>query len=181
MTHCHAPSHLFSALNLNCNIPLCLLAAILLLGCQPASEALPPASSQSYFPISIGERELQLQLALTPEEQQKGLMFRDHLAEGHGMLFLFEKPAQRSFWMRQTRIPLDIGYFDSEGILIERYKLFPFDETPVRSKSSAILIAVETNQGWYERHDIKAGARIDLVALQTALERRGFRHLVINP
>lgn len=171
----------FSTLNSKFNILCLLLAALALTACRPPQEGLPPANSQTYFPISIGGHELQLQLALTSAEQQKGLMSRDQLAEGHGMLFLFEQPDQRSFWMRNTRIPLDIGYFDAGGQLQEIYPLFPYDETPVPSRSREILIAVETNRGWYAEHVVTPGARIDLDTLQKALTRRNHSDAALDP
>lgn len=64
-----------------------------------------------------GER-FTVELATTREEQALGLMFRDSLPDDHGMLFLFPGEARRSFWMKNTRIPLDIFYFDSDGKLV---------------------------------------------------------------
>jgi uncharacterized membrane protein (UPF0127 family) len=150
------------------------MVVLSLVACQPteSGQAQAPASSQTYFPISIAGHELQLQLALNTTEQQQGLMYRDDLAEDHGMLFLFDQPEQRSFWMHNTRIPLDIGYFDANGRLLELYQLFPYDDTPVPSKSHQVLIAVETNSGWYASHGIQAGAQIDLDALHVALKDR---------
>lgn len=178
---------LFSILNSRFNILSCILLSLAplvltaLAGCQPAREALPPADSQTYFPISVGGHLLQLQLALNPAEQQKGLMHRDSLPEDHGMLFLFDQPDQRSFWMRKTRIPLDIGYFDASGQLVEVYKLFPYDENPVLSKSRQILIAVETNRGWYAEQGVTPGAQLDLAALRAALERRQHSNTALKP
>lgn len=144
-------------------------------------EAISPLDSHSYFPISIDGHELQLQLALTPTEQKKGLMFRERLANDHGMLFLFKQPEQRSFWMRNTRIPLDLAYFDYSGRLKEIYQLFPFDETSVMSNSSEIIIAIETNQNWFSERGIRTGALIDLVALNAALKRRNHADMSIKP
>ena len=158
-----------------------LFAAFALVACQPTEQALAPANSQTYFPISIGGQELQLQLALNSAEQQKGLMYRDSLAKDHGMLFLFEQPDKRGFWMRNTRIPLDIGYFDANGQLLEVYKLFPYDETTVPSKSRQVLIAVETNRGWYAANGVQPGAHIDMDALQTALKRRNNSNAALKP
>ncbi|MGZ0709222.1 DUF192 domain-containing protein [Coraliomargarita sp. W4R53] len=158
------------------------LWALALVACQPPTDsAAPSANSQTYFPISIGDSELQLQLALNSAEQQKGLMYRDSLAVGHGMLFLFDQPDKRSFWMHNTRIPLDIGYFDASGRLQEVHKLFPYDETSVPSNSREVLIAVETNRGWYAAHNISPGARIDIDALQTALKQRQHTNSALKP
>ena len=149
--------------------------------CQPVGAPVEPANSETYFPISIGGSELQLQLALKPAEQQKGLMYRESLDNGRGMLFLFDLPGKRGFWMKNTRIPLDIGYFDSSGQLLEIHKLFPYDETTVNSRSREVLIAVETNRGWFAANGIQVGDRIDMSSLAFALERLKYNNTSIKP
>jgi len=64
-----------------------------------------------------GER-FSVELATTPEDQQLGLMFREHMDADKGMLFIFPSEGMRSFWMKNTRIPLDILYFDDELRLV---------------------------------------------------------------
>ena len=59
-----------------------------------------------------------VELAQTADEQALGLMFREEMAEDHGMLFIFPVEAMRSFWMKNTRIPLDIFYFDADLRLV---------------------------------------------------------------
>jgi len=93
-------------------------------------------------------------------------MDHTHLETNHGMLFVFEFPQKVSFWMKNTEIPLDIGYFDENGRLLEIYKLYPFDETPKSSKSNAIKYALEMNQGWFQSHTIKSYDSIDLEAIE---------------
>ena len=149
--------------------------------CLKKEDRRPTVDSQTYFPISIDGHELQLQLALSPSEQKKGLMYRENLAEDHGMLFLFDYPDQASFWMRNTRIPLDIAYFDASGRLKEVHPLYPFDETSVMSRCREILIAIETNQEWFAQKSIRAGALIDMAALNAALSRRNYISQAIVP
>ena len=160
-----------------------LIAVMVFFGvaCQPVGAPVKPASSQTYFPISIGGSEIQLQLALKPAEQQKGLMYRKSLDNDHGMLFLFDRPDKRGFWMKNTRIPLDIGYFDSSGQLLEIHTLFPYDETAVNSRSREVLIAVETNRGWYAANGIQVGDRIDMSSLAFALEGLKYHNTLIKP
>ncbi|MFU8849234.1 MAG: DUF192 domain-containing protein [Opitutales bacterium] len=155
-----------------------LLLAGVFTACHPPKDNTAAAAPDTYFPINIGSRTLQLQLALTPTEHQQGLMFRNSLAEDHGMLFLFPRPKPQSFWMKNTRIPLDIGYFDTSGRLVEVHKLFPYDESPVASRSQEILIAIETNRDWYARNGIAPGARLDMEALKAAITKRG--HSIAN-
>lgn len=74
-------------------------------------------TAQEPYVVLKGER-FTVELAKTSEEQALGLMFRDELADDRGMLFLFPGEARRSFWMKNTRIPLDIFYFDADRRLV---------------------------------------------------------------
>jgi len=62
--------------------------------------------------VVLGGKTFSVELATTSEKQALGLMFRDSMPEDEGMLFIFPNEAPRSFWMKNTRIPLDIMYFD---------------------------------------------------------------------
>jgi len=73
--------------------------------------------AQEPYVVLKGQR-FTVELAETREEQNLGLMFRESLADEHGMLFLFPTESRRSFWMKNTRIPLDILYFDAELKLV---------------------------------------------------------------
>ena len=122
----------------------------------------PPSNSNDEFPIlSFGHAEVAVELAIDPATQAKGLMYRDSLPENQGMLFVFDRPKQMSFWMRNTHIPLDIGYFTADGVLREIYPLYPRDETSRRSIRSDLLFALEVNQGWYEKRGVKPGDKFD--------------------
>ena len=119
-------------------------------------------SFEEYFSLSIEDNDFFVQIAVTPEELSQGLMFRNNLDKNHGMLFAFDYPKRMSFWMKNVPIPLDIGYFDSNGRLIEIHSLYPYDEKPVFSKSHTIQYALEMNHGWYHRNEIKTGSYMDL-------------------
>jgi uncharacterized membrane protein (UPF0127 family) len=156
-----------------CSLLLSLPLLILLNACAPKESAIAKDPSSTYYPIHIDGATAQLQLALTQSEQSKGLMHRDSMPDDHGMLFLFQQPGPLSFWMRNTRIPLDIGYFDASGKLVEIHSLYPYDENAVPSRSQELLIAVETNRGWFAANRITPGAQLDLDAIKTAVIRRG--------
>lgn len=175
MPHCHVSNRPpFNSIPL-VGLFYILAGCVLLAGCSPEQDSpRAQANSNTYFPIGIGESTLQLQLALTPAEQRKGLMFRDSLRPDHGMLFLFERPERQGFWMQNTSISLDIGYLDASGQLREVHKLFPFDETGVSSNSQQILMAIETNRDWYTKNEIRPGAQLDTAALKSAITERGF-------
>ena len=143
---------------------------------KPASasaQAKPAKSSSDYFEIGLGSERIRIQLAVTPMEQQQGLMHRRDLGANDGMIFIYKAPQPMSFWMRNTPSPLDIGYFSEDGVLQEVHQLIPFDETPVRSAQPA-KFALEMPKGWYRGHNVRPGARLDMEALGAALAERGF-------
>lgn len=149
-----------------------------LVGCGKNDSAEPLAKykpASTWFPIKVGERLVQMQLAVTPMEMQRGLMGRRDLAPDQGMLFVYQSPDRANFYMRGTPLPLDIGYFTQDGKLHEVYQMYPFDEKTVSSRSREIQFALEMNQGWFKANEIRAGAQIDLKALIAAMEARGFR------
>ncbi|HEY5551178.1 MAG TPA: DUF192 domain-containing protein [Opitutaceae bacterium] len=151
-------------------LALCLLAG----GCQEDAPSATPLGVDAWFPIRIGTTEVKMQLAVRPMELQQGLMHRAFLGEDEGMLFVYPEASDRSFWMRNTLIPLDIGFFSPDGVLREVRAMNPLDENPVTSFSSEIQFAVEMNQGWYREKGIKPGTQLDMAALRAALVARGF-------
>lgn len=90
----------------------CLLCAFALL-CLGACKAEPT--------VTIAGHTFQVEIADDPESQQLGLMFRDEMADDHGMVFIFKREQPRSFWMKNTRIPLDILYFDQHRRLVSMH------------------------------------------------------------
>ncbi len=141
------------------------------LALSAALAAVASAGSATSFPLRVGAQMVQVEIALTPEEQSRGLMFRRSLEENSGMLFVFPRSKRMSFWMRNTAIPLDIGFFDADGILREIHELEPFEERPVVSKSDELQYALEVNRGWFAAHGVAINAALDLPMLAEILAR----------
>ncbi len=101
-----------------------------------------------------------VEIAVTPEEQERGLMFRNSLGDNAGMLFIFEKDEIRTFWMRNTYIPLDI-IFISSGLRVVHVHDFarPRDETNINSRFGAKYV-VEVNGGKAAACRIGPGTRV---------------------
>jgi uncharacterized membrane protein (UPF0127 family) len=133
-----------------------------------------------FFQIKLGDKTVRLQIAVSALEQQQGLMFRKDIGENDGMVFVYGRPQAMGYWMRNTPTPLDIGYFDENGVLQEIYPMYAFDETPVRSISKNLKFAVEMNQGWYQANKVGVGAKLDLDAIRAAMKERGFDPLRWN-
>ena len=127
------------------------------------------------FPIKVGDRTIQMQLAAQSDEMQTGLMYRQTMGTDEGMLFLYRSPQQMNFWMHNTYLHLDIGYFDASGELKEIYPMYPRDERTVSSHSKSLQFALEMNQGWYQQAGVKTGAHLDLKAVAEALKARGLK------
>ncbi|WOO42620.1 DUF192 domain-containing protein [Rubellicoccus peritrichatus] len=139
---------------------------------KPESVTVEPASA--WFPVTVGDQSIKVQLALTDDEKQRGLMHRTGLAENEGMLFLFETPRKQSFWMKNTPTPLSIGYFTQDGVLREIYKMYPHDFTAVESRRTDIPFCLEMNQGWFADKKVRPGSQLNLDELRAAIKARGF-------
>ena len=100
-----------------------------------------------------------VELAATPEERRVGLMHRESLPENHGMHFLFPDDATRSFWMKDTLVPLSIAYIRSDWVILEIYDMEPRSLEPVPSRNPA-RYALEMEQGFFEEHGIAPGVRV---------------------
>lgn len=143
-------------------------------GSGAAGAAAAPKTVADFFPIKVGDQTVRMQLAVRPGEMQRGLMERRDLGHDDGMIFIYDKPQQMSFWMRNTPTALDIGFFGANGVLEEVYPLHPFDERAVASHGTQLQFALEVNQGWFRERGVKPGAKLDLKALAEALKARGF-------
>lgn len=98
-----------------------------------------------------------VEIAATPDEMMRGLMFRQSMPEDHGMLFLFAQDAERNFWMKDTVIPLDIIFIRADGIIHHIHEnAVPYDETPV-SSNGPVRTVLELNGGTAARLGIKPG------------------------
>ncbi len=100
--------------------------------------------------VVLGGERFTVELAETQEKQALGLMFRDEMPDDHGMLFLFPGEARRSFWMKNTRIPLDIFYFEQGPRIGERvgeHSALPVTAVPELPELRAGQVRAGTQRG----------------------------------
>lgn len=93
-------------------------------------------------------------------QRNQGLMYRSSMVDSTGMLFIFEKAQEQSFWMKNTKIPLDIMYVDEDSTIFMIYKsVMPYSEKSIPSGDDALYV-VEVNGGFSNRHSIEEGDKI---------------------
>lgn len=131
------------------------------------------ATAQDWLTIKLGESPIHVQIAISAKERAEGLMHRETLEPDQGMLFVFETPSKQRFWMKNTLIPLSIGFFDTKGRLVEIHNLYPQDRNPVESRTDTIVMALEMRQGWFQEHKVVPGTTFDKALLDEAFLRRG--------
>lgn len=121
-----------------------------------------------------GQREVFfVDAAITPEEQQKGLMFVRDLPENEGMLFVYKQQHNSRFWMKNTVIPLDMLFFDSSNVLVHiEHSARPYDLTP-RGPNTPVCSILELNGGTADKLGIKKGAKLFTNLTQECLQSHG--------
>ncbi len=149
---------------------LCGVLLVMSTSCQPPV----PSNSTSTTALGaletvtfpLGGVEVEIEVAFTPREQEQGLMFRESMPENHGMLFVYRQPQYMSFWMKNTHIPLSIAFIREDSVIGNIEDMKPADGSfdPVERYHSRYqsLYALEMNQGWFTKHGLKAGTRIEL-------------------
>jgi hypothetical protein len=133
---------------------LSLASALLLLGC--ADSASPPGPVLRTTTMQIGRSSFALEIADTGPTRARGLMRRDSMPRDHGMIFVFPEAEPQAFWMKNTRIPLDIIYVDAGGKVVSCHSMKPYDLTTTPSDGPA-KYAIELNAGVVAETGVKPG------------------------
>ena len=98
-----------------------------------------------------------VELADTPEAHQRGLMYRREMPRNAGMLFIFSTRGRKSFWMKDTLIPLDILFLEADGRIVHvHHNAQPHSLTPISPKLKTLAV-LEINGGLSEELGIKVG------------------------
>jgi uncharacterized membrane protein (UPF0127 family) len=133
----------------------CLVATSLLLaGCASASGPW----------VELGGQRYSIEIADDDAERARGLMFRDEMAADHGMLFVHDSEGPQSYWMKNTRIPLDILYFDDNRRLVSQQRDVPpcslGDQCPPYPSDAPARYVLELNAGQAARLKLETGAEL---------------------
>jgi uncharacterized membrane protein (UPF0127 family) len=100
------------------------------------------------------------ELARSPDEGERGLMYRKSMPEDEGMFFFIEDRKVQTFWMRNTCIPLDMLFIDEDGVIVGVVESAPVLDDGARQVDCPSRYVLEMNAGWVRRHNVKPGQRV---------------------
>ncbi|KKW67176.1 hypothetical protein AAV94_12480 [Lampropedia cohaerens] len=124
--------------------------------------AVPAGQAQLDLPrvdLSVNMYRIDAQVAATPLQRQVGLMYRTHMPEQEGMLFVFERAGVQCFWMHNTLLPLTAAFVADDGRIVNLADMAPMT-TEQHCSTEPVRYVLEMNQGWFAKRKIEAGARL---------------------
>ena len=139
------------------------LAGLTLSACADGgsvSGSAPAPATPGTRTLSVAGRTVTVEMALETPTRAQGLMYRTALPADAGMLFLFPRSEPRTFWMRNTRIPLDIAFLEDDGTIINVRSAPPMVERPGFTSLRPCRVVLEMNQGWFEAAGLRPGDRV---------------------
>ena len=107
--------------------------------------------------VQVGDAQAIVEVAVSEEQRQRGLMYRRWLGQDEGLLMVFPQPQEVSLWMLNTRIPLDVGFFNQQGMLTSVLQMEPDGGRTLHHSPPATRYALEMNRGWFRRHRLQPG------------------------
>ena len=109
--------------------------------------------------LNAGIHKIRAEVARSPQQSSVGLMHRREMAANDGMLFSYDVPATRCFWMKNTLLPLSIAFIADDGTVVNIEDMQPLALDSHCSKQP-VRHALEMNQGWFGRRGIQPGAKL---------------------
>lgn len=113
--------------------------------------------------IVVGGVPLSVEIADTDAERTRGLMFRDAVPDGTGMLFVWLSDTRGGFWMMNTRVPLSIAFLDADGTILDIIDRRDTGSRRPTAPGTAYRYALEVPLGWFAAHGIIVGSRMQRV------------------
>lgn len=108
---------------------------------------------------------LELEVADTPTEREKGLMYRENIEDGYGMLFVFPEEQYITFWMKNTLVSLDIIFLDSDFVITTIHKNTKANQiTELYKSGSPNKYVIEVKSGWAEETNARIGEKISPIS-----------------
>ncbi len=112
--------------------------------------------------VVFGSDTVRAEVANTAETRSRGLMYRDEIPDGTGMLFVFDREAERSFWMQNTYVALDVAFIDANFRIVDIQQMEP-ESTDIHDGARPAMFALEVRQGWFAERGIAVGDRCEFI------------------
>ena len=130
----------------------------------------PMQSVEDLYPIEFQGKPARLWAEAVTDGpgRARGLMYRTALNDDEGMIFKYASASDHHFWMKNTRVPLSIAFFNEDGLIVTiRGPMLPGDEKTQHRPDAPVQYALEVNFGWFEKNGIKEG---DVIVLPRAIK-----------
>jgi hypothetical protein len=145
-------------------LAFCVFALLPLHAQQDISE---PNAGLNTVTLHVGKTDIKAEVAATPQEDARGLMYRHSLGDNSGMVFFLNGPLTATFWMKNCFIPLSVAFIDKDGTILEIHDMQPpppglsdAQEPVTRSDSGQVYFALEANLHWFSLNGVKPGDKV---------------------
>ena len=112
--------------------------------------------------VVFGSDTVRAEVANTAATRSQGLMYRDEVPDGTGMLFVFDREAERSFWMQNTYVALDVAFIDANFRIVDIQQMEP-ETADIHNGVRPAMFALEVRQGWFGERGIAVGDRCEFI------------------
>ncbi|MEX2473231.1 MAG: DUF192 domain-containing protein [Gemmatimonadota bacterium] len=131
-------------------------------GTPERSMGVAPSPAAGHAWVIFGADTVVAEVAATADQRADGLMYREEVPDGTGMLFVFQDNEVRAFWMANTYVPLDIAYMDPSYRIVDIVQMEPL-VTDTYPSSAPAMFALEVRQGWFAEEGIGVGDQAEVV------------------
>lgn len=119
----------------------------------------PVVAEPERLSLQVGDVPVRAEYAASDAARQRGLMQRERLPDGEGMLLHFPASARQCLWMKNTPLPLSAAFIDEHGRIVDLIDLEPLS-LEIRCSTEPARYALEVPQGWFERNGVNPGAEV---------------------
>jgi uncharacterized membrane protein (UPF0127 family) len=134
-----------------------MVAMLQLSGIGLAQDA--PQHLDNHATLGAGMYNMQVEVALTPQEHAIGLMNRSSMGANEGMLFVFERAGVQCFWMKNTLIPLAVAFVTDDGTVVNLDEMKP-QTLDSHCSAQPVRYVLEMNAGWFKKKGVKPGQKL---------------------
>jgi len=127
--------------------------------CSVAAAQDAPQRLQNRTTLGAGLYNMQVEVAVTPQEHAIGLMHRTSMGANEGMLFVFDRPGVQCFWMKNTLIPLAVAFVADDGTIVNLDEMKP-QTLDAHCSTQPVRYVLEMNTGWFKKKGVKPGQKL---------------------